>query len=276
MLLAHFSATWETPPVVLVAAPVAALLFTQAFVRLRRRRPDHAPWTRAVLFGAGLALLVLPILSPLDAAGDDYLLSAHMLQHVLIGDAAVALLVVAVRGPLVFFLLPPPVLRPLAAFRPLRALLSFLLRPLLSLTLWAAAVIVWHVPRFYDFAAAHPAVHNLEHVTFVAGGLLAWTQLVDPARHGRLRRPQRIFFALGMLALTQPVVDFLLFSSSAHYGRYAAQPERLLGLSPLTDQRLAGAVMMVEQLLTLGICVAILLRPYLRGRRARVPALSRS
>ena len=272
MVLAHFSATWEAPPPVLVAAPLAGLLFTQAFVRLRRRRPDHAPWTRAVLFGAGLALLVLPVLSPLDAAGDDYLLSAHMLQHVLIGDAAVALLVVAVRGPLVFFLLPPPVLRPLAAFLPLRALLSFLLRPLVSLALWAAAVIVWHVPRFYDYAAAHPAVHTLEHVIFVAGGLLVWTQLVDPARHGRLRRPQRIFFALGMLALTQPVVDFLLFSSSARYGRYAAQPDRLLGLSPLTDQRLAGAVMMVEQLLTLGIAVAILLRPYVG--RARAPALS--
>ena len=274
MVLAHFHATWETPPAVLVGAPVAALLFVQAFVRLRRRRPEYASWTRAALFGAGLALLVLPVLSPLDAAGDDYLLSAHMLQHVLIGDAAIALLVVAVRGPLVFFLLPPPVLRPLAAFRPLRAALSFLLRPLVSLALWAAAVIVWHVPRFYDFAAGHPLVHNLEHVSFVVGGLLAWTQLVDPARHGRLRRPQRIFFALGMLALSQPVVDFLLFSSSARYGRYAAQPDRLLGLSPLTDQRLAGAVMMVEQLLTLGICVAILLRPYLRERRARVPALS--
>ena len=274
MLLAHFSATWEMPPAVLIAAPLAALLFVQAFVRLRRRRPDHAPWTRAVLFGAGLVLLVLPVLSPLDAAGDDYLLSAHMLQHVLIGDAAVALLVVAVRGPLVFFLLPPPVLRPLAAFRPLRAALSFLLRPLVSLALWAAAVIVWHVPRFYDFAAVHPAVHHLEHVSFVVGGLLAWTQLVDPARHGRLRRPQRIFFALGMLALAQPVVDFLLFSSSARYGRYAHRPDRLFGLSPLTDQRLAGAVMMVEQLLTLGTCVGILLRPYLRERRARMPALS--
>jgi len=272
VVLAHFSATWEAPPPVLVAAPLAALLFTQAFVRLRRRRPDHAPWTRAVLFGAGLALLVLPVLSPLDVAGDDYLLSAHMLQHVLIGDAAVALLVVAVRGPLVFFLLPPPILRSMAAFRPLRALLSFLLRPLVSLALWTASVIVWHVPRFYDYAAAHPAVHHLEHVTFVVGGLLAWTQLVDPARQGRLRRPQRIFFALGMLVLTQPVVDFLLFSSSARYGRYAAQPDRLLGLSPLTDQRLAGAVMMVEQLLTLGIAVAILLRPYVG--RARAPAFS--
>ena len=274
MLFAHFPATWETPPAVLVAAPLAALLFAQAFVRLRGRRPDLAPRSRAVLFAVGLALLVLPVLSPLDAAGDDYLLSAHMLQHVLIGDAAVALLVVAVRGPLVFFLLPPALLRPLAAFRPLRAVLSVLLRPPVSLGLWAVAVIVWHIPRLYDYAAAHPLVHDLEHVSFVLGGLLAWTQLVDPARHGRLRRPQRIFFALAMLAVTQPLVDFLLFSSSPAYGRYAHQPDGLFGLSPLTDQRLAGTVMMVEQLLTLGVCVGILLRPYLRERRARVPALS--
>ena len=79
-----------------------------------------------------------------------------------------------------------------------------------------------------------------------------------------------------MLALAQPVVDFLLFSSGPQYARYAHQPDRLFGLSPLTDQRLAGTVMMVEQLLTLGVCVAILLRPYLVERRARIrrPALS--
>ncbi len=95
-------------------------LFLQAFLRLRRRRPGHAPWTRALLFAAGLALLVLPLVSPLDEAGDERLLSAHMLQHVLIGDAAAVLLVLAVRGPLLFFLLPPALLRPLAGFRPLR------------------------------------------------------------------------------------------------------------------------------------------------------------
>lgn len=48
-----------------------------------------------------------------------------MLQHVVIGDAAVALLVLAVRGPLVFFLLPRFALRPLARLRLLRGLLSF-------------------------------------------------------------------------------------------------------------------------------------------------------
>jgi putative membrane protein len=270
--IAHLSASWETPPTVLFGAALAVALFAQAFVRLRRRRPDYAPWSRPLLFAAGLALLVLPLVSPLDHVGDEELLSAHMLQHVLIGDAAVALLVVAARGPLVFFLLPPPVLRPLASFRPLRAVLSVLLRPFVSLGLWGVAFIAWHVPTAYDYAAAHPIVHDLEHLSFVVAGALAWTQLVDPARHGRLRRPQRVFFALGMLVLAQPIVDVLLFSTGPVYPRYDGAD----GLSALTDQRLAGVVMMVEQLLALGICVALLLRPYLKDRRERLrqPALS--
>ena len=272
MPIAHLSASWETPPAVLIGAALALGMFVQAFVRMRRRRPDHAPWTRALLFGAGLALLVLPLISPLDHIGDEELLSAHMLQHVLIGDAAPALLVVAVRGPLLFFLLPAVVLRPLASFRPLRAFLSVLLIPLVSLGLWAVVFLGWHVPAAYDYAAARPLVHDLEHLSFVVAGTLAWVQLVDPARHGRLRRPQRVFFALAMLVIAQPLIDALLFTSSPLYGRYTGAH----GISALTDQRLAGTVMMVEQLLTLGICVAFLLRPYLQERRDRLrrPALS--
>jgi putative membrane protein len=269
--IAHLSASWETPPTVLIGVGLALVLFAQAFVRLRRRRPDHAPWSRALLFAAGLTLLVVPLVSPLDHVGDEELLSAHMLQHVLIGDAAPALLVVAVRGPLLFFLLPPSVLRPLASFRPLRSFLSVLLRPLVSLGLWSVAFLGWHVPAAYDYAAAHPLVHDLEHLSFVVAGTLAWAQLVDPARHGRLRRPQRVFFALAMLAVSQPLVDALLFTGPA-YPRYVGAH----GLSALTDQRLAGVVMMTEQLLSLGICVALLLWPYLKERRERVrpPALS--
>src|SRR5262245_44744490 len=256
------------PPAVLIGTVLAAVLFAQAFVRLRRRRPDHAPWNRAVLFAAGLALLLLPLVSPLDHVGDEELLSAHMLQHVLIGDAAPALMVVAVRGPLLFFLLPPLILRPLAGVRPLRAFLSFLLVPLVSLGIWAVAFLAWHVPVAYDYAAAHPLVHNLEHLTFIVAGFLAWTQLVDPARHGRLSRPQRVAFALAMLVIAQPLVDALLFTAPA-YDRYTGA----YGISARTDRQLAGAVMMVEQLLALGVCVALLLRPYVLERR-RKPAFT--
>ena len=269
---------WHAPPAVLAMAALGTVLFVQAFVRLRRRgRTDHAGWDRPALFAAGLALAVLPLLSPLDAAGDHYLLSAHMLQHVLIGDAAPLLLVLAVRGPLAFFLLPPSVLRPLASFDPLRGVLRTLLRPGVSFGFWVAVMLGWHVPAAYDYTLSHPVVHDLEHATFVLVGTLVWMQLIDPARRGRLSRGGRIAFAFALFVLGQPIMDSLLFAPSAVYHSYTAQPDRLLGLGVMTDQRLAGAVMLVEQLLTLGTFIGLLLWPLLRGRRpARAVAVQRS
>jgi len=268
---------WQAAPFVLAAATVAAVLFAQAFVRLRRRgRSDHAPWTRPFLFAAGLALAVLPLVSPLDAAGDQYLLSAHMLQHVLIGDAAPLLLVLAVRGPLVFFLLPPFVLKPLASSHALRTFLRTLLRPSVTFALWLVVMLGWHVPAAYDYTLTHPVVHDLEHAMFVVVGTLAWTQLIDPAGHARLTRGGKIVFAFGMLVFGHPISDTLIFSPTAIYHSYAAQPERLLGISVMTDQRLAGLIMLVEQLLTLGTFIAVMLWPLLRNRAARPVGLQRA
>ncbi len=273
--VSRLAGAWHAPPLVLGGAALLALLFAQAFVRLRRRgRTDHATWWRPVLFTAGLALGVLPLVSPLDAVGDSYLLSAHMLQHMLIGDAAPALVLLALRGPLIFFLLPPPLLRVVAPLRPLRALGNLLLRPWVSFWTWVAAMLAWHVPGAYDYTLSHRLAHNLEHATFILGGTLVWMQLVDPARQGRLSRPGRIAFAVGVFALTQPIADALLFSGTPAYRPYALQPYRLLGLSPLGDQRAAAIVMMAEQLLTLGTCTAFLLWPYLRRARRRETALA--
>src|SRR5207302_4388051 len=109
---------WEAPALVVAAAGVTLALFYQAFVRLRRRgRSDHAGPARAALFVGAVGLAMLALVSPLDATGDGYLISAHMLQHLLIGDIAPALALVALRGPLLFFFPPRPALRP-AARRP--------------------------------------------------------------------------------------------------------------------------------------------------------------
>ena len=78
------------------------------------------------------------LVSPLDYIGEEYLLSAHMLQHVIIGDLAVALAVVALRGPLTFFLIPSVVLGRLARLEWLRSGLRFLLKPKVAFVLWAS------------------------------------------------------------------------------------------------------------------------------------------
>jgi cytochrome c oxidase assembly factor CtaG len=263
---------WSLDPLVLVGAAVAVGFFAQGWRRLHARRPELAPWTRWPIFLAGVAVVVLGIVSPLDAIAEEYLQSAHMLQHVLIADLGVALTLVAVRGPLSMFFLPQDLLAPLARRQWLRQSLSFLLRPRVAVPLWLGVLVAWHVPFLYDAALGHPLLHRVEHLSFVVVGALVWTLVIDPAGHGRLTLGQRIGLAVVMLWMGQLLAYVFVFSFHPYYDVYAEQPERLLGLSPLADQKLAGVVMMAEQLLTLGVALVVLV---LAARRTRtVPAAS--
>ena len=260
---------WDPSPAVLVGAALALGLFAQAFRRLRERgRADHAPWSRAFLFTLAVALLVLALVSPLDAIGEQQLVSAHMLQHAVLLDVGPALLLVALRGPLLFFLLPPTILVPLGRLRVLRRLLRALLRPLVSFTAWIAVVAAWHLPQAYDYALRHQWAHDLEHGSFVLVGLLAWAQLVDPARRRALSVGGRAGFALGMFAAAHAVLHPPLLGGRVLYAHYRAVTGRPLGLSPLTDQHLSAWLMTVEQAFALGACLVFLLR------RDRSPRLS--
>jgi cytochrome c oxidase assembly factor CtaG len=117
------------------------------------------------------------------------------------------------------------------------------------------------VPRFYDAALRHPALHDFEHACWLVAGVLVWTLLGDPAGHGRLSVGGRIAFAAALFAAGQILTDVLVFSFTSLYPAYAGA----YGLSAVTDQQLAGVVMMVEQLLTLGTLGALLLQPRLRA-----------
>jgi putative membrane protein len=271
--------TWDLAAVPLAGVCVALALFARGFLRLRRR--GHARYVdgwRVVLVLFALALATVPVVSPLDQAADDYLLSAHMLQHVLLGDAAPALVLVALRGPLLFCMLPVPVLRVLGRSRPLRRALAYLLRPSVSLAIWALVIGAWHVPGAYDYALGHQSVHDVEHLSFFVVGLLVWAQLVDPARRRQLRPSQRLACMAAMLAFAL-ALGGLMLATAPLYPPYAHQPTRLFGIDPALDQHLAGLVMIAEQIASLSIC-AVFLLPALRRQaasgRARTGAAGRA
>ena len=203
--------------------------------------------------------------------GESYLQSVHMLQHVLIADLGIALTVVAVRGPLTVFFLPRGLLVPLARAGALRRLLRFLLRPGVSYGVWVLVLVAWHVPRFYEAALHGRHWHDLMHLSFVAGGLLVWTQIVDPSRHHRLTLGERLGYTALVFWTGQIMAYVILFDQRPLFATYVDQPVRLLGLSPLTDQKLAGVVMMVEQIATVGVAFVVLLLAS-RREQARVTA----
>jgi putative membrane protein len=264
---------WSFQPLVIGSGILAIGFFLHGWRRLHHRRADLAPWTRIPLFVAGALVTVLAIVSPIDAIGERYLQSVHMLQHVLIADLGIALTLLAVRGPLVVFFLPRDLLVPLARVDWLRGVLRFLLRPGVSYAVWVTVLVAWHVPRFYEAALHHRLWHDLMHVSFVIGGLLVWTQIIDPSRHHRLTLAERVGYTALVYWTGQILAYVILFEFRPLFSTYVDQPVRLLGLSPLTDQRLAGVVMMVEMSLTLGVAFVILLRASQR-RRAESVALA--
>ena len=226
-----------------VVAGLAAILFAQAVVKLRRRgRTDLAGWDRIALFAAGIAITLAALSGPLDRIADHQLLSAHMAQHVLIGDLAPALMMLALRGPLLVFFLPPPIVAPISR-------LLHRLRPRVAFALWAANLAIWHVPYLYDLALRHQTLHDFEHLCWVVFGLLVWSLLVDR----RLSVGTRLALATAMFAAGQVLTDVLVFSFHSFYPAY----------HDVRDQQWAGLVMMGEQLLTLGTLAVVLLRPRL-------------
>jgi cytochrome c oxidase assembly factor CtaG len=257
---------WSFQPLVLGGAIVAIAFFLHGWRRLHRRRAELAPWTRIPLFVGGVLVTVLAIVSPMDHIGERYLQSVHMLQHVLIADLGIALTLLAVRGPLTVFFLPRNLLAPLARVGWLRRLLRFLLRPGISYAVWVTVLVGWHIPVLYEAALHNRLWHDLEHLSFVLGGMLVWTQIIDPSRHRRLTLSERIGYTALVFWTGQILAYIILFDFRPLFSTYADQPVRLLGLSPLTDQKLAGLVMMLEQTATVGLAFVLLLRASRRQR----------
>src|SRR5829696_765576 len=147
--------------------PIAALgVAYWSRARTLRRRGTPVPAWRQASFAFSLVLLGVADQMPYE---DEYFF-VHMLQHVVIGDLAALAFVLGLSGPL---------LRPLLAIGPISRL-RVLAHPLVALPLWTLNLYVWHLPRLYEAAIDHGAVHALEHIFFFTTGVLMWAAVVQP------------------------------------------------------------------------------------------------
>jgi cytochrome c oxidase assembly factor CtaG len=266
--------TWTIDPGLIVVLLAAAWLYAHAFQRAKRNSGHGGPGVGHWLpYACGLVIIAVALMSPLDAIGDHYLLSAHMLQHILLSDVAPALLVLGLRTPILPLGLSRRGLRLIAPGGRAGKLIALATSPWIALPLWALATCVWAIPSIFDYSAAHPLVHGIEHATLFYTGLAMWWLIIDPLPSARRSPGPRRLAYLGFTRGASACVCLpLTWITTTVYPRYVAAP-RAYGISAITDQHLAGASMCFLEFLIFGIAMAATFLSFL-GRDEQVAAIS--
>jgi putative membrane protein len=228
-------------PVLVVLLLLASGLYVRALRILRRRRLHVSRWQRAAWW-IGVALLAIGLLGPPDAY-DDRLLSAHMAQHLLVGDLAAPFLLLGMRTPMLLFYLPRSALVLLAHRRRLRRAFAVLRRPLVALPIYVATIYVWHVSALFQGALEHPLLHALQHEAFLAANLLLWWPVIEPMRRRMGGQLWKIGYIFAARMSTMFLGMMFVFARGILYAD-AYGPGSREGFSPRADQGTAGGLMM--------------------------------
>jgi putative membrane protein len=221
---------WAIPPV-----EVSALIILAALYTLRVHRVGGVSGLRRLSFYSGIAVVLVAVCSPLGGVAQQGLLTAHMLQHTLIGAVAPLLLLLGTPRAFLEGMLRPGV----------RRVLVRLQHPLVAFPLWALSTVVWLLPSVHHTVLESAPLWIVQQTSFLLVGLLLWGPVVEA-----LPAPEwfgtglKSVYMVGVWFLGLSVANVYWFSGTAFYASHA-QAARIWGLDPLEDQANAGTVMMV-------------------------------
>jgi cytochrome c oxidase assembly factor CtaG len=245
---------WAIPPVEVSALLIAALLYAFAV-----RRVGGVPPGRQAYFYSGIVLILAAICSPLGGVAQQGLLTAHMLQHTLIGAVAPLLLLLGMPRAFATAVLPVR----------WQVRLQWLQHPARAFGLWTATTVLWLLPPVHHAVLEYQPLWILQQVSFLAFGMLLWAPVVEclPAPRWFSTGIKSAYMA-GVWFVGLITANIYWFSGTAFYSSHA-EAAAAWGFQPLEDQANAGTVMMVVHcLLALGATT------YLFFRQAREGELS--
>ncbi|HEX4307999.1 MAG TPA: cytochrome c oxidase assembly protein [Solirubrobacterales bacterium] len=217
--------------------------------RLRERGRQPSLW-RQTSFTIGLAAIVLVTVGPMDDLADNFVFG-HMIQHTILLEEISLLLALGLTGPVLGPILTKPGLRRLRG----------LTHPVAAFGIWVVVMYGWHAPPAYQLAAENEVVHLCEHASFVAAGTLMWLALLGPfPKPEWFGNGAKAVYAGGVHFASMGLANILMWSGTVLYPFYVASDEAH-NISPITDQSLAGVVLMVQSaMLMFGILAWLVLR----------------
>jgi putative membrane protein len=250
---------WTLEPAVLVGLAAVAAAYGRGLRRLWHGRGRVVTGRQVGAFAAGMAVITLALLSPLDTLAQ-VSFAAHMAQHMLLVMVAAPLLVLGAPGLPLTLALTPGWRRRLVLLRRRAAVaagLRLLSRPMVAWGLHVGVLWAWHLPTPYQLALGNDLVHAAEHASFLGTAVLFWWVALSRRRLA----PGFAVLYLFAAALQGAALGALLtFAPTPLYPLQSSHPAGW-GLTPLADQQLAGLVMWVPaDLVYLGAAGVLFLR----------------
>lgn len=252
---------WNLAPSLLVGAALIVGLYCYALGPYHRQYYSAIPLKRGqtVAFFLGVGIMLLALISPLDALGDDYLFSAHMLQHLCLTTFGPPLLLLGTPAWMLERLLTNPFL--------LRILKALTWAPL-AFALYNADFLIWHIPSLYNATLGNETVHIFEHMTFMSLGLLSWWPILSPsARLPRLSLGGQVLFIF-MNGMPAVLLGAGLTFMPPLYAPYLAAPV-VWGISHTVDQQLGGLIMWIPVNLFYIVIMSILFLQWMQKQEQK-------
>jgi cytochrome c oxidase assembly factor CtaG len=228
----HSPYAWQADIDTTVVIPALSLLYLYAVGRF------GAPRWRIGCDAVAMLLLAIAFWTPLHHLGLHYLLTAHLLQNVILAEWAPLFAVLGVSAPM-------------AAAAARWRVWRLVTHPAVALPLWLVNYFTWHIPFVYEAALRHQSwLIHLEHGCYFATGILMWWPVVQDVPH-RLASGARAAYAFAAFLLASPLGLLLALLPRPIYDFYVDATPRVWGLSALADQQIAGVTMASEQAVVL-------------------------
>ena len=257
-MLAHIGHTpefswtdWSGDPSVVAGVVLLETAYLIAVIPLRQRYgwAEEVNSKRIISFTLGVWAIFIALHSPLDVLSDEFLFSAHMVQHLVLTLVVPPLLLMGTPGWLI-----RPILRSSTVFSAAKVLTH----PVAAFLVFNGVFAIWHVPVIYEAGLNHLSVHIVQHLLFMAAGVLMWWPVLSPLPElPRLPYGGQVLY-LFVLSMPPAIIGGLItFSNDVLYNTYEQAP-RLWGISAEADQQIGGVMMKLPGFLILVAAAGII------------------
>jgi len=219
----------------LITALVGSYVYALKVIGPDAVRPGQPVVTRRQLMAFVGAMVLLWFASdwPMHDISEEYLYSAHMLQHMVLAYFV---------PPLALIATPEWLMRAIVGDGRAYRIYRWFAHPVAAGLIFNVVVMVSHIPGVVNRSAENSPIHYLVHVIVVTSALLMWTPVCGPLKEFRISVGGQMIYLFLMSVVPTVPAAWLTFAEGVVYTHYDI-PVRVFGLSATSDQQLAGVIM---------------------------------